>query len=294
MQPIRLSKSGANERYQTHTHNTRNQFPNAKVTGPSYGHLPNFAGPVMNYTEWARFVQQNGSVPDLMSLHFLYPNGDLELSINTWQGILSAAGVDYAGVWNVQEYGNPDQLYPSGAAWNIAQLERMNAPGLRANWVSGLELHDYAANLLSKPKSGQSYDELATGYYPAREFPVYSYYRQKMQGIRVQTVMTPNTLSDAYAVICDSGRTLRILSGTRPATGTWQIQINSLSAIGLPTSGSVTTRVIQFNSAPTLYDAVDLPFDQGAATWYYGDDYLVWTIFQDDPELTWAFEISIL
>lgn len=227
-----------------------------------------------------------------MSLHFLYPNGDLELSINTWQDILAASGVNYNGVWNVQEYGSPDQLYPSGAAWNIAQLERMNAPGLRANWMSGFQLHDYAANLLSKPQSGDSYVENATGYYPAREFPVYSYYRQKMQGTRVQTVMTPNTLSDAYAVICDSDRKLRILSGTRPGNGTWTIQINSLSSLGLFTSGSVETRVIHFNSAPTLFDPVDPPVDEGAAIWDYGDDYLIWKIFQDDPGATWALEIS--
>lgn len=272
---------------------TRNEFPHGKVTGPSYGHLPNFAGSTIDwFTEWAQFVHQNRSIPDLMSLHFLYPDGDLELSITTWQNILLAADVDYQGTWNVQEYGNPDQLYPSGAAWNIAQLERMNAPGLRANWMSGFQLHDYAANLLSKPLSGDNYVENATGYYPAREFPVYSYYRQKMQGTRVKTVMTNNTLSDAYAVICESDSTLRILSGTRPANGTWTIQINSLSSLGLPTSGSVQTRVIQFNSALTLFDAVDSPINKGLATWHYGDDYIVWTIFQGDPELAWALEIS--
>lgn len=116
----------------------RNEFPNGKVTGPSYGHLPNFAGSTINwFTGWAQFIQQNQSILDLMSLHFLYLNGNLELSTTTWQDILSTAGINYQGTWNVQEYGNPNQLYPSGAAWNIAQLEQMNAPGLRANWMGG-------------------------------------------------------------------------------------------------------------------------------------------------------------
>lgn len=36
---------------------------------------------------------------------------------------------------------------------------------------------------------------------------------------------------------------------------------------------------------------VDSPINEGVATWYYGDDYIVWTIFQEDPELAWASEL---
>jgi hypothetical protein len=86
------------------------------------------------FTEWATYVAEHDAVPDEISLHFLYGDGDLTTSINLFQSILENAGINYSGVWNVQEYGNPDQQIPSTAVWNFAQLERHNAPGLRANW----------------------------------------------------------------------------------------------------------------------------------------------------------------
>lgn len=225
-------------------------------------------------------------------MHFLYPNGDLGTSISSFNSYLSGAGLSYDGVWNIQEYGSPDQLFPSGAAWNIAQLERYNAMGLRANWEGGLALHDYAANLLSKPQSGSNYQQTATGYYPAREFPVYQYYRQKMQGTQVASTMTPNTLSDTFAVICAGDRTLRVLTGSRPNTGTWAVEIHSLSSLGLPPAGSVQVSFTQFNSAPTLYDEVAEPTSLGIQTWEYSGDSLVWTVYQNDPNVTYAFELS--
>lgn len=280
-------------------HLIKSHYATAIVTGPSYGHLPNFAGDVSHYfSQWASFVAQNGSFPDSFSLHFLYPNGDLKTSIDAWQAYLADAGLHYNGVWNVQEYGSPDQLYPSGAAWNIAQLERNNAFGLRANWEGDLALHDYAANLLSKPASGPNYQQTATGYYPAREFPVYEYYRQKMQGTRVTSTMTDNTLSDSFVVICPADRKVRVLAGSRPNTagqantGTWTVKLNKLSALGLPAEGSVNVSFLRFNSAPTLYDRVDPPTDEGTQTWTYSNDEIVWTVFQNDPAVTYAFELA--
>lgn len=225
-------------------------------------------------------------------MHFLYPNGDLGTSINSFNSYLSAAGITYKGIWNINEYGAPSQLVPSGAAWNIAQLERYNAIGLRANWEGGLALHDYAANLLSKPASGANYQQNTTGYYPAREFPVYEYYRQKMQGTRVTSVMTPSTLSDTFAVICPKDRRVRVLAGSRPNTGTWSVQLNSLSSLGLPQSGSANVSFIQFNTAATVYDRVASPTDQGCQEWKYSGDNIVWTVYQNKPNVTYAFELQ--
>jgi hypothetical protein len=271
----------------------RNEFPNAKVTGPSYGRLPNFAGSYSNwFSEWASLVAQNKSVPDMISMHFLYGNGDLGTSIASFKSFLSAAGITYTGTWNINVYCNPDLLFPSGAAWNIAQLERYNAVGLRANWEGGLALHDYAANLLGKPASGTSYVATATGYYPAREFYVYQYYRHNMTGTRVATSMTPNTLSDTHAVISSTDRTVRILCGSRPNTGNWAVQVNALSSLGLPVSGNITVRTYQFNSATTLYAPVSAPTSLGNAVHAYSGNSLSIGVYQNNPNITWAFEFS--
>ena len=61
--------------------------------------------------------------PTQVSLHFLYGDGDFTASINQFDQILSAAGIDYTGIWNVQGYGNTDQQIPYTAMWNTAQLE---------------------------------------------------------------------------------------------------------------------------------------------------------------------------
>jgi hypothetical protein len=44
---------------------------------------------------------------------------------------------------------------PGGGAWFMGRLERAGADGLRGNWASGRNLHDYEANLLTKNSAGQ-------------------------------------------------------------------------------------------------------------------------------------------
>lgn len=270
-----------------------NEFPGGKTTGPSYGRLPNFAGDMINwFTEWASAVAANNAVPDMISLHFLYADGDLQTSISQYLNILSAAGINYQGTWNVQEYGNIDQQFPSTCVWNIAQLERHNAPGLRANWRGEYELHDYLANLISKPEHYPNYVETADDYYPAREYPVYIYYHQKMKGTRVATNMTDDTLGDTFAVINPVDRRVRILAGTRPVTGTWSIRVNGLSAVGLPAEGQLPIQTWRFNSAQYIYDPVSGPDDLGYYTHEYSDDSVFFYVGQEDPNVAYAFEFS--
>ncbi|KAK1638544.1 hypothetical protein BDP81DRAFT_372061 [Colletotrichum phormii] len=231
-------------------------FPNAKVIGPSYGHLPNFSHGVEHYfSRWAEFIKSNNSIPDQISLHFLYGNGDLTTSINSYRQYLNVAGVDFQGTWNVQEYGHPDQQVPSGLIWNIGQLERHNVPGLRANWLGGQELNDYLAYLLGKDKTGANHDMYDTSYRPAREYPVYVYYAQSMTGYRVRTEMTEDTLVDTYATVDPNQRVVRILAGCRPNTGVWFVRIGGLSALGLPESGSLPLSRLSGSTRPQVSEA---------------------------------------
>ncbi|KAK7436398.1 hypothetical protein Landi51_12575 [Colletotrichum acutatum] len=274
-------------------HKIMRDFPNAKVIGPSYGHLPNFSQGVEHYfSRWAEFIKSNNSIPDQISLHFLYGNGDLTTSLNSYRQYLNAAGVDFQGIWNVQEYGHPDQQVPSGLIWNIGQLERHNVPGLRANWLGGQELNDYLAYLLGKGKTGSNYDMYDTSYRPAREYPVYVYYAQSMTGYRVRTEMSEDTLVDTYATVDPNQRVVRILAGCRPNTGVWFVKIGGLSAFGLPESGSLPIKAIRFNTAPGRFDRVAEPDDLGYTNYNYGDGIVIVAVYQNDPDVGFAFEFS--
>lgn len=222
-------------------------------------------------------------------MHFLEPTGNLERSIDAFQGFLTAAGVIYNGPFVINEYGNIDQQFASGAAWNIAQLERHNAIGLRANWRGDYELHDYMANLIGKKAVFPNYNIDDADYWTCREYPVYKYYNLNMTGFRVRTESTPDTLGDTYAVI--DSHTVRILAGARPSTGSWAVIVSGMSAVGLPTAGEVSVHTWRFETGD-LYDEIDGPTDMLSYTHSYYDDALYLVIDQSDPGIAFAFEFS--
>ncbi|GME65220.1 glycoside hydrolase superfamily [Neofusicoccum parvum] len=274
-----------------HTYHRINaEFPSPKTIGPSFGHLPNF-GAADWWSGWTTFIAANASIPTQFSMHFLEASGSLAASIDAFQSYLSAAGIaPYGGPWNVNEYGNIDQQVPSTAAWSIAQLERHDAVGLRANWRGGLELHDYMANLLGKPHTYPDHIPDEAVYWPAREYPVYEYYFLNMTGERVRTEMTEDTQGDSYAVV--GGDRVRILAGCRPVNGTWAIELRALSALGLPTEGELAIQTRKFVSGG-LYDEIDASVDLGYYTHSYTDDTLVFIIGQETPETAYAFEFDV-
>ncbi|CAG8372669.1 unnamed protein product [Penicillium salamii] len=270
-------------------HRVANEFPQGKSAGPSFGNLPD-RGAQDWYTGWANFIASNQSVPAWMTMHFLMADGSLDTSINAFQGFLKSAGVQYDSPFMLNEYGHIDQQIPSTTAWNIAQIERANALGLRSNWRGEYELHDYLANILGKPHTYPNYEVSDKDYWPCREYQVYKYYAMNMTGHRVRSEMTPNALGDNYAVVGD-GR-VRILAGVRPTTGTWGIVLSGLSAVGLPTSGQLPIQTLRFDNGD-LYTRIDHPTDLGYYTHTYTDDSLYFVIGQTDPGVAYAFEFSI-
>jgi hypothetical protein len=66
---------------------------------------------------------------------------------------------------NVDEYATYAEQVPAGTAWWISQLERVNAIGLRGNWLSTTQLHDFMASLLGKTVLT---NPTGTGYFPVR------------------------------------------------------------------------------------------------------------------------------
>ena len=194
---------------------------------------------------------------------------------------------------NINEYAVYDEQVPAGSAWWISQLERINAHGLRGNWLSGYALHDLMASLLSKPGAESDYSNTSTGYFPNGDYQVYKYCNLNMTGTRVGTVPSGDLKLDAYAVAGEDGWA-RVLVGVRIATGTWNLRLDSLSSLGLPEEGTLSVHTWGFPVAENVhYGEVDAPTDLG---WYdhdYSGDSVSFPVYQEDTSTAYAFEFQI-
>jgi hypothetical protein len=213
--------------------------------------------------------------------------------LKNYDALLAKYSATREGLVNINEYGHPDEQNPSGSAWWIAQLERANIFGCRANWASAYALHDFMAQLLGKPGAGtDDYDPKATGYYPNGEYQVYKYYASSMVGDRIKTETTMDTNGDVYATVDAEGGVLRLLAGARTTTGTWSIQLEELSALGLPKSGEVGIHTYEFPGSDDPYARLDEPVDLGTVTHKYSEDSLTFPIYSENVYDAWAFEIK--
>jgi hypothetical protein len=192
---------------------------------------------------------------------------------------------------NINEYGVFNEQVPSGSAWWISQLERVNAIGLRGNWLSTGALHDFMAGLLGKPKAGtSSYDPSGGGYWPAAEYWVYHYYAKNMTGTRCATTSTDDKMGEVYAVI--DQKTVRLLVGSRITTGTFNIGLRALQAIGFPASGTLNIHTWAFRGSSNHFQQFGPPEDLGVYSHQYSGGSLDFPIFQTDTYSAYAFEFN--
>jgi hypothetical protein len=218
-------------------------------------------------------------------------SGDMQSSVATYKTILTNAKLATDHVVNINEYAISNEQVPSGGAWWISQLERVNAIGLRGNWLSTGALHDFMAGLLGKPNAGtSSYSSTAGGYWPAAEFNVYKYYYNNMTGYRAATDPTSDLHGEVYAVV-DSDR-VRLLVGDRVATGTWYINLSSLSSIGLPASGTLNIHTYRFDGSSNHFQEFDYPTDLGVVGHSYSGDQVSFPIYSTETYSALAFEFS--
>lgn len=217
--------------------------------------------------------------------------GDMQSSVATYKSILAKYGLVTDKVININEYATFSEQVPSGAAWWISQLERVNAIGLRGNWLSKGALHDFMAGLLGKPNAGtSSYSATAGGYWPAAEFQVMKYYATNMTGYRVQTDSTADTNGDVYAVV-DTDR-VRLLVGARVATGTWNINLTDLTALGLPASGTLNIHTYRFDGSSNHFQEYDSSIDLGVYGHPYSNNQVTFPIRSTESYTALAFEFS--
>lgn len=168
-------------------------------------------------------------------------------------------------------------------------MERVDAIGLRGNWLSGTQLHDFLASLLSKTDPT---DPTGTGYFPNGDYQVYKYYNLNMTGYRVGTLPSADLLLDTYATVGTD--LVRVLTGVRIETGTWQITIDDLSSVGLPEEGTLEIQTWGFPFTGSHFGEVDAPTDLGIVGHDYTGDSVTFPIYQTDSSTAYAFEFAVV
>lgn len=209
-----------------------------------------------NWKSWLKTVADNKVVPNIWSWH----------QIGSWSREPDTVMPDFnklKGAQNlpdlpidINEYAAKEEQNPANSVYYIAQLERHNLRGLRANWGSGSGLHDYLANLVYKNNKG---------YYPNGEWQLYEYYAN-MTGNRVATTASSDLRFDVFAT--RSGSSVDIIAGTRSIHAPYDIKINGLQSLGLPADGSVKVTTTRFDWAGDK-GQIDAPVSLGQSTLKY-------------------------
>lgn len=263
-------------------------FDKVLISGPTLAGSPQSTNTW--WTNWLSQVAGNKTIPDQYAYHLEGSPSDAYDDLQNTNISLSAMLKTYnlpSRQVNINEYATFAEQIPAGAAWWISRLERYNIFGLRGNWQSLCVLHDLFANLLTKVTDPTICTE--TDYVSAPEYQVYKYYNLNMTGVRANTTGTGDRLMDVYATI-DSDK-VRILCGVRITEGTWQITVENMSAVGLPTSGTIDIQTWGF-AGTDVWEEVDSYSDRGIVSHTYSGNTLTFPIYQTDTSTAWAFEFA--
>ncbi|KAF8864063.1 glycoside hydrolase [Acephala macrosclerotiorum] len=270
-------------------HRLRTTWPSVQLIGPAFAGQPDASNTW--WTNYLSFVQSNASVPDQYVWHMEGGGGDMQGAYGALYNMLQTYGLPNKPL-NIDEYATYTEECPAGSAWWISQLERVNAHGLRGNWLSGWELHDLMGSLVSKTNATTAYTETGTGYYPNGDFQVYKYYYQNMTGHRVGSQPSTDLKIDTYATVGTDK--VRVLTGVRPSTtGTWAITIENISAVGLGTSGTLDIHTWGFPGAGGHFGEVDAPTDLGWYSHTFSGNSVTFPIYQTDTVTAYAFEFYV-
>ena len=291
------------EMYGRTYHRLRTQLPSVPLLGPTLAEAPDYN--ITWWTNWLAFICTNDSIPDQYVWHLEGNINTLDDDLATNVPILNDLLANYSlpsRPINIDEYATYPEQNPAGAAWWISRLERYNAHGLRGNWLSSYELHDFMASLLYKPNSTVTgnYSANGTGYWPNGEYQVYKYYATNMTGMRLATSGSANRLFDAYATMdtatsnSTNSTTVKVLTGTRLATGSYSIQLQGLSTtpLSLQESGTVSVQTWEFPDPGGHLGNVEGPTDLGVSMLNYSGDALTLSVDVTDNSTAYAFELS--
>lgn len=116
-----------------------------------------------------------------------------------------------------------------------------------------------------------------------------------MTGHRVGTTASLDKAFDAYATVDGDAKKARVLVGTRNAQGSWDVQLDNLSALGLPSAGTVTIHAYGFRNNGH-FGEVDAMTDYGTADHAYSGGSVSFGISQSSEQgldTAYAFEFDL-
>ncbi|MER6569064.1 RICIN domain-containing protein [Streptomyces sp. NPDC001093] len=202
----------------------RAAFPGQLIVGPSMAGQPTSSNSW--WTTYLNYVKANNVAPDIYSWHD--EPADPVPGVAGANSTLAAAGLTNTRPYQINEYAALSQQNPGGGAWFIGRLERAGADGLRGNWASGTNLHDYEANLLTKNSSGQ--------YLPLGEWFMYRYYGSQTGNI---VNLTPGAGTDGLATKDNTAKNAKVLLGSNGNTGNVTVNLTGLNTTSVVESGKV-------------------------------------------------------
>ncbi|GHE08855.1 beta-xylosidase [Streptomyces alanosinicus] len=216
----------------------RAAFPGQLIVGPSMAGQPTSSNTW--WTTYLNYVKANNVAPDIYSWHD--EPADPVPGVSSANATLAAAGLTNTRPYQINEYGALSQQNPGGGAWFIGRLERAGADGLRGNWASGTNLHDYEANLLTKNSAGQ--------YLPLGEWFMYRYYGSQTGNI---VNYVPGSNNDGLATKDNNAKNAKVLIGSNGNTGNVTVNLTGLNTTSVVESGKVRAVVQR------------VPYNNGAA-----------------------------
>ncbi|RBQ78512.1 hypothetical protein FVER14953_07702 [Fusarium verticillioides] len=270
------------EYYNRATKLLRKTLPKTLLSGPAMAHSPILSDD--KWHTWLQSVAGNKTVPDIYSWHQIGAwEREPDSTIPDFTTLRAQYGVPEKPI-DVNEYAARDEQNPANSVYYLSQLERHNLRGLRANWGSGSDLHNWMGNLI--------YSTTGTSegtYYPNGEWQAYKYYAA-MAGQRLVTKASSDLKFDVFAT--KQGRKIKIIAGTRTVQAKYNIKISGLEVVGLPKKGTVKVRTYRFDWAGPN-GKVDGPVDLGEKKYTYSANTLTLSVNPPTNATAFAYEFSV-
>ncbi|KAK1985659.1 glycoside hydrolase superfamily [Colletotrichum cereale] len=256
----------------------RAELPGTLISGPSAASTPSLDNE--KWDSWLSTISTNDTIPDIYAWHQIGDeNRELDRVVPDFNTLLAKHSLPERPI-DINEYAWSYRQNPANSAFYLAQLERHNLRGLRANWGGGSALHDFMADLVFNNADGS--------YSPNGDWYLYKYYAQ-MVGERVATAPSADYQSDVFAVV--DGINVKVLAGTPTIQSNYEIKISGLSHLGLPSGGTVEVHSRRFDWLGTKVD-VGEPVDLGVVSLDYSSDTLTILVQTPTNSTAFAFEFT--